>query len=79
MWQEGKTWVKFSRNILAAEGAAAILLAQYLVRMRMSNQLYNCLHVFDINRNKVIRKATKVRSHIQENSKEPFHFVVCLN
>ncbi len=79
MWYKNRVWIHYVKNIIAADMHSAIFLASYLRRIGISNEYKATLEVFDLQKYKVIRNASKIRGSLREKLNTPFIFMACKN
>ncbi len=79
MWQGENIWLKYVKNIIAADMSSAIFLASFLRRSNMNKSYVASLEVIDLQKYKVIKKKNKVRAAINDAVNTPFIFFVGKN
>ena len=79
MWGEHKTWLHYTRHILAADVSSALFLAAYISRGASSKSYVPALEVIDLQKYKVISLPAKVRVAMRERLTIPLVFVVGKN
>lgn len=79
MWQGENIWLKYVKNIIAADVTSAIFLASFLRRNNINKKYAASLEVIDLQKYKVIKKEFKVRSALNNAVNIPFIFFVGKN
>jgi hypothetical protein len=79
MWYKNRVWIHYLKNIIAADMRSAVFLSTYLRRIGLSNDNKRVHEVYDLQKYKVIRDASKVRGSLREKLNTPFIFIACKN
>lgn len=80
MWsRKNKVWMHYLHDIIAADVASGVFLAQFLRRLRMTRDFVSAMEIIDLQQYRVIKKPTKVKAIINELKDESFVFLVCKN
>ena len=79
MWHGNKVWLHYVKNIIAADVSSAVFLASFLRYIELSKNHASSIEIVDLQKYKVIRQDTKVRSALRERVNIPFVFVVGKN
>jgi hypothetical protein len=79
MWYKNRVWIHYLKNIIAADMRSAVFLSTYLRRIGLGNDNKRVHEVYDLQKYKVIRDASKVRGSLREKLNTPFIFMACKN
>lgn len=79
MWQENNVWLHYVKNIIASDLRSAVFLASYIRMNGLSKMHAKYLEVIDLQKYKVIKNETKVRSILSSYIDTPFVFIVGKN
>lgn len=79
MWYRNRVWLRYIKNILAADKPSAEFLADYIRRLRNSKETVASIEIYDLQRYRVIRNAAKLNGSLREKVNKPFVFVSSKN
>ena len=79
MWYRNRVWMRYIKNILAADKPSAEFLADYMRRRRGSKEQVASIEIYDLQRYRVIRNAAKLKGSLREKVNKPFIFVSSKN
>jgi hypothetical protein len=79
MWDNDNTWLRYLKNIIAADVASAVFLATYLRQVNVGMAYASCFEAMDLNKYKIIRSTKKVKAALIEHKNTPFVFFVGKN
>lgn len=80
MWNgQDKVWLKYRKDIIAADTPSASFLSSYLRQMAIHKTYHSHLEVIDLQRYKIIKQEPKVKIALRERSTIPFVFVIGKN
>jgi hypothetical protein len=79
MWYKNRVWINYVKNIVAADMSSAIFLASYLRKIGINKEYVPTFEIFDLQKYKVIRDATKMRGSLRDKMNKPFIFITCKN
>lgn len=80
MWQgQDKVWLRYIKDIIAADVYSAVLLASQLRDAKFIQGSFSSLEVIDLQKYKVIKDVRKIRAAIRERVHVPFIFIVGKN
>lgn len=80
MWSgKNKTWLQFRKDIIAADIAEGIFLADYLRYLAVTRSYVQALEVADLQRYKVLKEPGKVKNALTTRFDVPFVFLIGKN
>jgi hypothetical protein len=80
MWsRKNKVWMHYLHDIIAADVASGVFLAQFLRRLRMTRDYVHSMEIIDLQRYKVIKKPSRVKAAINDLKSESFVFLISKN
>lgn len=80
MWsRKNKVWFQYRKDIIAADKADGIFLADYLKYTAVTRSYIHSLEVADLQRYKVLKHPGKVKSALTTRFDTPFIFILGKN
>lgn len=79
MWNRNRVWVRYVKNIIAADKPSAEFLADYMRRRAGSKEQLSLIEVYDLQRYRVFRDAAKMKGSFRERIRKPFVFAASKN